>query len=87
MTWSVEGARRPTLVLAVKQTQPDAWGLFRVGHVDVALLDSAGAITGRVQANVDALRDQVIRLTVPTSPAGIRLDPEGVMLLSAEVHR
>ncbi len=87
VSWAPDSARRRTLLLHVRQGQPAAWGLFRLGKVPVALLDSAGAVVARDTIDIAAAAEQDVRLAAPALPAAIRIDPDGVLLLSAAVTR
>jgi aminopeptidase N len=75
VTWKQAGG---TLTLTVKQTQPAAWGTFRLPGLTLLVdgtavkLDVSGAET-------------VLRLPRKSAPKGIVVDPDGWWLLQASV--
>jgi hypothetical protein len=68
--------------LEINQTQPEAWGVFRI-PLEVEAVSTAGAGTRRVYA-LDA-RTTIAYLELDAAPSSIRIDPDGRLLLQSTV--
>ena len=84
-SWSDDsGAKRVTLKLT--QAQPASWGVFRLPRVAVDFLGFDGSVTRRSVSVVG--RETITTLDLPGAPADVRIDPDGALLLRANVrHR
>ena len=71
--------------LDIGQAQPAAWGLFRLPVVTVEVLSNGGAPTRR-NFSVSAAR-QTVQLDLPGPPTDVRVDPDGALLLTAQVRQ
>ena len=77
------------LQLFVRQAQPAAWGRFTVPQVPVRIVLAGGQALERSFRLEARYASQVAGFTLPVG-AEVRevvVDPDGVLLLSAEVHR
>jgi len=81
--WTYDGVTR-RLTLTVTQTQPDAWGTFRLPRLTVEY-----AANGRTERRVIAVdgRRSVDIVELPAAPEAVRVDPDGKLLLRATVTR
>ena len=78
-----EAAHRVSIEIG--EVQPSDWGLFRLPSVTVELRSAAGVRTRR-SFSLSAARDSVsFELSEP--PAEVRVDPDGALLLTAQVRR
>ena len=84
-SWSYDsGAKRVTLKLT--QAQPASWGVFRLPRVAVDFPGFDGSVTRRRVSVVG--RETITTLDLPGAPADVRIDPDGALLLRANVrHR
>lgn len=83
--WVSDSASRQ-VVLYVRQAQPAAWGRFRLPAVPVVFAGVEGPAR-RTLALDPRYPEQVASFTVDRMPSGIRIDPDGTLLLTATVHR
>src|SRR5213592_4133360 len=82
-SWSYD-ARARRVDLELTQAQPAAWGVFRLPRVVVDFLGSDGSVTRRT---VSVAARHVIRtLGLPRPPVDVRIDPDGALLLRANVR-
>jgi aminopeptidase N len=81
VTWGYEAGE---LSLTVKQTQPAAWGFFRVS-LPVAVETEDGG-KAQFEIPVEAKREIEIRQPLAARPTRLVLDPEGVLLAETEVR-
>jgi len=72
------------LTVTVTQTQPVAWGVFRLPDVPIELRDAAGH-TARRSMSVDG-QTTIVRVDAPFVPTEVVVDPDGALLLTATVH-
>ncbi|HEY6808603.1 MAG TPA: M1 family metallopeptidase [Gemmatimonadales bacterium] len=72
------------VTITVTQTQPAAWGVFRLPDVPVELRDAAGH-TARRSLSVDG-PSTLARIDAPFTPTELVVDPDGTLLLTATVH-
>ncbi len=84
VTWRWDAAVRE-VVLEVAQVQPAAWGTFRLPDVVVELLDGSRVLARQV-VELSGAR-QALRLAASAPPTGVRVDPDGALLLAATVRR
>ena len=77
------GAKRVTLELT--QAQPASWGVFRLPRVAVDFAGPDGSVTRRSVSVVG--REMITTLELPGAPADVRIDPDGALLLRANVRR
>src|SRR6266567_2471623 len=83
-SWSYDsGAKRVTLELT--QAQPASWGVFRLPRVAVDFPGFDGSVTRRSVSVVG--RAMITTLDLPGAPADVRIDPDGALLLRANVRR
>ena len=85
VTWRVDDAGR-RVTLRVRQSQPTLWGRFRLPRVTVRFA-AAGAADDRSLALDPARAEQTFTFTLPRAPTGVAIDPEGRLLMTAEVRR
>ncbi len=78
VTWKRDGRR---LVLKIRQTQPEAWGTYRLPGL---ALDLGGR---RIQADVSGPETTLVVKDVKRDPERIVVDPDGWWLLQASVSR
>jgi hypothetical protein len=75
-----------TATLQVRQTQPAAWGRFRLPLVEVRFL-SAGEVVGDGTFALDpAQPEQSFTFTLRRTPSDVRVDPDAHLLLRATVE-
>jgi aminopeptidase N len=72
------------LTITVTQSQPAAWGIFRLPDIPVELRDAAGH-TARRSIAVDG-PTTIARVDAPFVPTEVVVDPDGALLLTATVH-
>ena len=84
VAWRYDAASR-RVALDVAQTQPAAWGLFEVPALTLDFVSESGARVRRTVALATAR--QSVTLDLAASPAGVRVDPDGAWLLTAQVTR
>jgi len=84
VTWRWDAASH-RVSLDIGQAQPAAWGLFRLPAVTVEFLSGAGALARRA-VSVSALR-QTVQFNLPGPPTEVRVDPDGALLLTAQVRQ
>jgi len=82
VTWHYEPFKHQA-VADVQETQPSAWGLFRLNGVPVEFTGPDGK-TVRRTFDVDGPPTNV-RMDVPWTPTAMRVDPDGAFLLTATV--
>ena len=80
--WRFEAADH-RVRLEINQTQPEAWGAFRIPRLVVAAVSAAGAETRRVYA-LDG-RTTIAYLELDSAPSSIRIDPDGLLLVQSTV--
>lgn len=80
--WRYEAADH-RVRLEINQTQPEAWGAFRIPRLVVAAVSAAGAETRRVYA-LDG-RTTIAYLELDSAPSAIRIDPDGRLLVQSTV--
>jgi aminopeptidase N len=73
-------------VVRVRQAQPVAWGRFRLPRVEVRFLALDEAIGDRAFALDSAQTDGSFTFDLPRAPTGLRIDPDGRLLLTAAVR-
>src|SRR5574341_530370 len=73
--WSYEAGE---LALSVKQTQPSAWGFFRLSLPVAVEMENGGK--ERFEIPVEARAESQIRQPLAARPTRLVLDPEGVVL-------
>jgi hypothetical protein len=73
-------------VVDVAQVQPAAWGTFRLPGLTLEFLDGA-QVMARRSVEVLAAPRQMLRIPLPAAPTGLRVDPDGALLLTATVRR
>jgi aminopeptidase N len=81
VTWSYEAGE---LSLTVKQTQPSAWGFFRLSLPVAVEMENGGR--ERFEIPVDARKENQFRQPLAARPTRLALDPEGVLLAETEVR-
>jgi aminopeptidase N len=83
--WAADSTGQMARV-TVRQAQPEAWGRWEIPAVPVVFL-RGGEVVARRAFRLQA-RSQVIEATfVGIGPVdAVRVDPEGTLLLTAEVH-
>jgi aminopeptidase N len=81
VTWGYEAGE---LALTVKQTQPGAWGFFRLS-LPVAVETEDGG-KDRFEIPVKAQKESQARQPLAARPTRLVLDPEGVLLAETEVR-
>lgn len=86
VAWRAGNAER-RVTLRVRQAQSAAWGRFRLPRVAVRFSDARGTVADRSLALDPARAEQAFTFTLPRAPTGVTIDPEGVLLLTAEVRR
>ena len=69
--------------LEIIQTQPEAWGVFRIPGLVVEAVSATGATTRRVYA-LDG-RTTVGYLELDAAPSAIHIDPDGRLLMQSTV--
>jgi aminopeptidase N len=69
--------------LEITQSQPEAWGVFRIPRLVVEAVSAAGVATRRVYALDD--RTTIAYLELDAMPSAIRVDPEGRLLVQSTV--
>jgi aminopeptidase N len=75
-----------TATLRIRQTQPAAWGRFRLPRVEVRFL-AAGDVVGEGTFALDeAQEEQTFSFTLARVPTEVRLDPDGHLLMRATVE-
>jgi len=72
-----------TATVTVRQTQPEAWGTYRI-PVRVDVVDPAGGPRATVTVEMTG-RTAEARLAIPAGVGGIEVDPAGDVLLTADV--
>jgi aminopeptidase N len=85
VVWSYDSTAREAVV-SVVQGQPAAWGAFRLPGVVLEFPMASGEPERRA-VEVAATREQVLRVPLPGPPTGLRVDPDGTLLLAATVRR
>jgi aminopeptidase N len=80
----VDSAAR-TATLRVRQTQPTAWGRFRLSHVAVRFTAAGETVGDGAFALDPAQAEQTFTFTLPRVPTDTQLDPDGHLLLRATV--
>jgi aminopeptidase N len=80
--WRFEPADRRVRI-DLEQVQPDAWGLFRLPRLEVEAVTAAGTPVRRV-FSMDG-RTAIAFIEMDEPPAGIRIDPDARLLLTATV--
>jgi len=85
VTWTAHRGAPRTVTLHIHQAQDSAWGYFRVSHVPVVFLAADSTVIGRADFMLAAGADQTVRLPVRRVPASIQIDPDGELLLTADV--
>jgi aminopeptidase N len=80
--WRVEGDRTGVAV-QLRETQPSAWGLFRLPAVVLEFQSRTGERARRPVA-LEA-RDTAVTFELPFVPAALAVDPDHLVLLRAEV--
>jgi len=76
--WAYDSAAR-RLNLTVSQTQPAAWGLFRLPDVPVEItLPDGGVLRRRITVSARQAR---AAFALPLEPTEVRLDPDGQLLV------
>jgi aminopeptidase N len=73
-------------IVRVRQVQPGPWGRFRLPRVAVRFLAAAEAIGDRVLVLDAAQADASFTFDLPSVPTGLRIDPDGRLLLTATVR-
>jgi aminopeptidase N len=86
VAWQAGDAGR-RVTLRVHQAQPALWGRFRLPRVAVRFTAAGGAADDRSLALDPALAEQTFTFTLPRAPTGVAIDPEGRLLMTAEVRR
>jgi aminopeptidase N len=86
VTWRTDAAGR-RVTLRVRQAQSAAWGRFRLPRVAVRFTGAGGAADERTIALDPARAEQAFAFTLPRASAGLAVDPEGRLLLTAEVRK
>lgn len=82
VTWHYEPFKHQA-VLDLQQTQPTAWGVFRLDNVPVEIEGPDGKTLRR---NIDIEGPPASeRLDVPWQPTAVRIDPDGAFLLTSSV--
>jgi aminopeptidase N len=81
VSWSYEAGE---LSLTVKQTQPSAWGFFRLSLPVAVEMENGGR--ERFEIPVDARKENQFRQPLAARPTRLALDPEGVLLAETEVR-
>jgi aminopeptidase N len=84
VAWRWDAASR-RVTLDIGQAQPAAWGLFRLPAVMMEFLSGAGVLARRT-VSVSAARETA-QLDLPGPPTDVRVDPDGALLLTAQVRR
>ena len=84
VAWRWDSASR-RISVDIGQVQPAAWGLFRLPAVTLEFLSGA-AVLARRTVSVSAAR-QTVPLDLPGPPTDVRVDPDGALLLTAQVRR
>jgi aminopeptidase N len=84
VTWRWDGSSR-RLTLNVGQTQPATWGLFRLPAVTVEFLIGTGVLTRRTVSVSATLQTE--QMDLPGPPSDVRVDPDGALLLTAQVRQ
>jgi len=82
--WAYDGASH-RVALTVSQTQPAAWGVFRLPQVAVEIRGEGGATLRRTIAV--AGRETHVTFGVSVAPADLRVDPDGRLLAQPSVRR
>jgi aminopeptidase N len=82
--WVYDGASH-RVALTVSQTQPAAWGVFRLPQVAVEMRGEGGAVVRRGMAL--AGRETRVTFGVSLAPTDLRIDPDGRLLAQALVRR
>ena len=86
VAWQAADAGR-RVTLRVRQSQPIAWGRFRLPRVAVRFTAAGGTVGDRSLALDPTRAEQTFTFTLPRSPTGIVVDPEGRLLVTAEVRK
>jgi aminopeptidase N len=87
VTWQADAAGR-RVTLRVRQAQSAAWGRFRLPRVAVRFAAAGGGAVGDRTIALDPARaEQTFTFSLPRAPAGLAVDPEGRLLLTAEVRK
>ena len=73
--------------LDVNQTQPADWGLFRLPAVTLEFAGGDGSTVRRTVAVTGSSAHQTVQVDLPGPPADLRVDPDGALLLTAQVRR
>ena len=80
--WRYEAADR-RVRLEIVQTQPEAWGVFRLPQLVVESVSAAGAVSRREYA-IDA-RSTIAYLETDAAPSAVHIDPDSRLLLQSTV--
>ena len=80
--WRYEAADH-RVRLDIMQTQPEAWGIFRLNRLVIEAVSPAGVATRRVYA-LDS-RTTVAFLEADAAPSAIHVDPDGRWLIQSTV--
>jgi len=76
----------PMVRLTVRQVQPDAWGRWEIPAVPVAFL-RGGEVVARRTFRLQARSAEITATFMGIGPVdAVQVDPEGTLLLTAEVH-
>jgi aminopeptidase N len=75
-----------TATLRLRQTQPAAWGRFRLPRVEVRFLASGEVVGEGVFALDPEQGEQAVTFPVARTPTAARLDPAGHLLMRATVR-
>jgi len=75
------------LQLAVRQTQPAAWGRYTIPEVPVRITFADGQVLDRA-FRLESRESQSVRLPLPAgaSVQSVAVDPDGALLLTSTVH-
>jgi glucose/arabinose dehydrogenase len=84
VAWHWDAASK-RVSLDIGQAQPAAWGLFRLPAVTVEFLNGGGAPARRT-VSVSTAR-QTVQFDLPGPPTDVRVDPDGALLLTAQVRQ
>ena len=86
VAWSAAGGGGRRVTLEVRQTQPAAWGRYRVPAVPVEFL-RAGQVVARRSFELKPEASQRTSFALGAAPDSVAVDPAGTLLLTAAVQR
>jgi len=86
VTWQYDaGARRA--VVGITQRQKPEWGLFRLPALTLEFRGADGATMRRDVAVRGDSRETTTRVDLPFAPTGVRVDPDGKLVLRVTIGR